>query len=82
MITTIETGLRLDDLEHRINNLNSKVDCKNYEQSLAVRRLDDIEMNINSLHNQIANSQRDETISIVLPPAPPPVLKQRNNKKR
>jgi hypothetical protein len=64
-----------------MNHLNNKIDYKSYEQSLAVRRLDDIEMNISNLHNQIANSQRDETISIVIPPAPP-VVKQVNTRKR
>ena len=80
-MTTVETGLRLNDLEAKINKLNTRIDTTTHDHSMAVQRLENIETNISNLHNQL-NSHRDEKINIVLPPQPVAATTKMNGKKK
>ena len=64
MITQIETGLRIDDLDKKISN--NKIDKIN-------ECLDNIEINVNNdsnLKNKTKNIPHDEIINITIPHAP------------
>ena len=81
VITCVETGLRLDDLEIGINNLSNKLDCKNHDQSLAVQKLEDIENNLNCIQHKL-NCPKDEQINIVIPPPEKPCESKSQKKKK
>ncbi len=81
MVTTVETGLRLNDLEAKINKINTRIDTNTHDHTMAVQRLENIETNISNIHNQL-NSHRDEKINIVLPPQPVVAKAKMNRKKK
>lgn len=67
VITYVQTGLRLNDLESKMKQLNTKIDIKNYEQSVSTQRIDQLETHVSTLQTDL-NTPYKETLEIVLPP--------------
>ena len=66
VITYVQTGLRLNDLESKMKQLNTKIDIKNYEQSVSTQRIDQLETHVSTLQTDLNTTYKD-TLEIVFP---------------